>query len=42
MLKKQVAELGKLNIENHSKNEESEQYGRRFCLRDDGIPANND
>ena len=41
MLKKQVAELSKLSIENHSKNEELEQYGRRLCLRVDGIPTEN-
>ena len=39
MPKKQVAELSKLSIEHHSKNEELEQYGRRLCLRVDGIPA---
>ena len=39
MLKKQVVELSKLSIENQSKNEELEQYGRRLCLRVDGIPA---
>ena len=39
MLKKQVAELSKLSIENQSKNEELEQYGRCLCLRVDGIPA---
>ena len=39
MLKKQVAEMSKLSIENHSKNEELEQYGRCLCLRVDGIPA---
>ena len=39
MLKKQVAELSKLSIENHSKNEELEQYGRRLCLSVNGIPA---
>ena len=39
MLKKQVAELSKLSIENQLKNEELEQYGRRLCLRVDGIPA---
>ena len=40
MLKKQVAEFSKPSIENQSKNEEDlEQYGRRLCLRVDGIPA---
>ena len=33
ILKKQVAELRELNINNHSRNEELEQYGRRLCLR---------
>ena len=41
MLKKQAAELSKLSTENHSKNEELEQYGRRLCLRVDGISAEN-
>ena len=41
MLKKQVAELSKLSIENHLKNEELEQCGRRLCLRVDDIPAEN-
>ena len=31
--------MSRLSIENHSKNEELEQYGRRLCLRVDGIPA---
>ena len=31
--------MSKLSIENHSKNEELEQYGRRLCLRVDGIRA---
>ena len=39
MLKEQGAELSKLSNENHSKNKELEQYGRRLCLRVDGIPA---
>ena len=39
MLKKQVAELSKLSIENQSKNEDLEQYGRRLCLHVNGIPA---
>ena len=39
MLKKQVAELSKLSIENHSKNLKLKQYGRRLCLRVSGIPA---
>ena len=38
MLKKQVVELRELNINNQSRNEELEQYGRRLCLRIDGVP----
>ena len=34
-----MAELTKLSIENHSKNEELEQFGRRLCSRVDVIPA---
>ena len=37
MLKKQVSELRELNINNQSRNEELEQYGRRLCLRIDGV-----
>ena len=36
MLRKQVSELHKLNIENQTNNEDLEQYGRR--LRIDGVP----
>ena len=39
MLKKQVAELRELNANNQSRNEELEQYGRRLCLRIDGVPT---
>ena len=39
MLKKQVSELRELNINNQSRNEELEQYGRRLCLRVDGVPT---
>ena len=39
MLKKQVVELRELNINNQSRNEELEQYGRRLCLRIDGVPT---
>ena len=39
MLKKQVAELRKANIDNQVQNEEIEQYGRRLCLRIDGVPT---
>ena len=39
MLKKQVVELRELNINNQSRNEELEQYGRRFCLGIDGGPT---
>ena len=41
MLKKQVAELNKVSIENHSKNKELEECVRRLCLRVDDIPAEN-
>ena len=37
MLKKQVPELRELNINNQSRNKELEQYGRRLCLRIDGV-----
>ena len=39
MLKKMMAELTKISIENHSKSDELEQFGRRLCLRVDVIPA---
>ena len=39
MLKKQVAKLKKISIENQSSSKELEQYSRRLCLRIDGIPA---
>ena len=39
MLKKQVPKLKTLNIKNQSNSEELEQYGRRLCIRIDGIPA---
>ena len=39
MLKKQVAELRELNINNQSHNKELEQYGTRLCLRIDSVPA---
>ena len=39
MLRKQVSELHKLNIENQTNNEDLEQYGRRLCLRIDGVPV---
>ena len=39
MLKKQVAELRELNINNQFRNEELEQYGRRLFLRIDGVPT---
>ena len=37
MLKKHAVELRELNINNQSDNEEIEQYGRRLCLRIDGV-----
>ena len=39
MLKKQVPKLKTLSIKNQSNSEELEQYGRRLCIRIDGIPA---
>ena len=39
MLKKQVVELRELNINNQSRNEELEQYGRCLCLRIEGVPT---
>ena len=39
ILKKQMAELRELNINNWSRNEELEQYGRCLCLRIDGVPT---
>ena len=37
MLKKQVVELRELNINNQSRKEKLEQYGRRLRLRIDGL-----
>ena len=39
MLKHQVSELRRLNISNQTNHEELEQYGRRPCLRIDGVPT---
>ena len=39
ILKKQVAKLREMNINNQSRNEELEQYGRRLCLRIDDVPT---
>ena len=39
MLKHQVSELRRLNISNQNNHEELEQYGRRPCLRIDGVPT---
>ena len=39
MLRKQVSDLHKLNIENQTNNEDLEQHGRRLCLRIDGVPV---
>ena len=36
---KQVLELIKENIKNRVASEENEQYGRKLCLRIDGIPT---
>ena len=37
LLQKQVLELKKENIKNRVASEENKQYGRRLCLRIDGI-----
>ena len=34
-----MVELRELNINNQSRNEELDQYGRRLCLRIDGVPT---
>ena len=34
-----MVELRQLNINNQSRNAELEQYGRRLCLRIDGVPT---
>ena len=39
MLKKQVSELINLNIKNQEETDDLEQYGRRLCLRIDGVPT---
>ena len=39
MLKHQVSELKRLNISNQNNHVELEQYGRRLCLRIDGVPT---
>ena len=39
MLKHQVSELKRLNISNQNNHQELEQYGRRLCLRIDGVPT---
>ena len=39
LLQKQISELEKENIKNCVDSEENEQYGRRLCLRIDGIPT---
>ena len=39
MLKHQVSELKRLNMSNQNNHEELEQYGRRLCLRIDGVPT---
>ena len=41
MLKKSVSELVKLNIQNQKNTEELDQYGRRLCLRIDGVSTVN-
>ena len=39
MLKHQMSELRRLNISNQNNHKELEQYGRRLCLRIDGVPT---
>ena len=39
LLQQQVFELKKQNIKNQVATEENEQYGRRLCLRIDGMPT---
>ena len=39
MLKKQVHELQELNFNSQPCNKELEQYGRRLCLRINGVPT---
>ena len=39
MLKNQAVELRELNINNQSRNEELEQYGKRLCLGIDSVPT---
>ena len=39
MLKNQVTQLRKLNISNNFCNKELEQYGKRLCLRIEGLPT---
>ena len=39
MLKHQVSKSKRLNISNQNNYEELEQYGRRLCLRIDGVPT---
>ena len=38
MLQQQAPELRKLDLDNQANNEKLEQYGRRLCLRIDGVP----
>ena len=39
MLKHQMSELKRSNISNQNSHGELEQYGRRLCLRIDGVPT---
>ena len=39
MLKHQVSELRRSNISNQNNHGKLEQYGRRLCLRIDGVPT---
>lgn len=42
MLQKQIEEIRKQSEKNQESIEELEQYGRRLCLRIDGVPAETD
>ena len=39
MLQNQILEIKKQNLQNQQEIEELEQYGRRLCLRFEGIPT---
>ena len=39
MLQHQILEIKKQNLQNQQEIEELEQYGRRLCLRCEGVPT---